>query len=151
VLGEQSREIVDAAELMACELATNCVRHARTDFELVIHSDDQIRIEVRDTGAGRPRPRSPTPREPSGRGLRIVEAMSSAWGVVPASSGKTVWFTLPQQPRASDARSRSVAAGDGPAAAAARPERPRRRQRESRRAQATPGFGRVPRFVRLPG
>jgi anti-sigma regulatory factor (Ser/Thr protein kinase) len=127
-LREQSPAIVDAAELMACELATNCVRHARTDFELAIHSRDQIRVEVRDTGPGRPQPRSPAPREPSGRGLRIVEAMSSTWGVVRASSGKTVWFTLPHQPRASDARVRSVAAGEHSAPAGARAERSRRRR-----------------------
>ena len=53
-----------------------------------------------DGGEGRPRLLSPSPRELSGRGLRIVEAMSDAWGVQPTSTGKTVWFTLPQ-PRAS--------------------------------------------------
>jgi anti-sigma regulatory factor (Ser/Thr protein kinase) len=129
-LREQSRELVDAAELMACELATNCVRHARTDFELAIRSDCQIRIEVRDTGQGEPRPRSPTPREPSGRGLRIVEAMSSTWGVIPSPSGKTVWFTLPQQPRASNEPSRSAAAGDRPPAA-----------RDGRHSAGEPGTG----------
>jgi anti-sigma regulatory factor (Ser/Thr protein kinase) len=95
-LVDQPLEITQAAELMASELATNCVRHARTDFELVIRSRDQIRIEVRDTGDGRPTPLSPAPRDPSGRGLLIVEAMSDEWGVIPASDGKTVWFTLPQ-------------------------------------------------------
>jgi anti-sigma regulatory factor (Ser/Thr protein kinase) len=129
-LREQSREVVDAAELMACELATNCVRHARTDFELAIRSDGQIRVEVRDKGQGRPRLRSPTPREPSGRGLRIVEAMSSTWGVIPSPSGKTVWFTLPQQPRASNEPSRSAAAGDRPGTA-----------RDRRHAAGEPGTG----------
>jgi anti-sigma regulatory factor (Ser/Thr protein kinase) len=150
-LREHSREVIDAAELMACELATNCVRHARTDFELVIRSHDQIRVEVRDTGQGRPRPRSPTPREPSGRGLRIVEAMSSTWGIIPSSNGKTVWFTLP---RASNATSRSGAAGERPAAEGTDPERPGRERRDARsprRARMTPRSGRVPLLVRLPG
>jgi anti-sigma regulatory factor (Ser/Thr protein kinase) len=88
---------VEAAELMASELATNCVRHAHTGFEMTIHSDGQIRVEVRDTGEGRPKLLSPTPREVSGRGLRIVEAMSDDWGVIPASNGKAVWFTLSQR------------------------------------------------------
>lgn len=112
VLSGQSREIVDAAEVMACELATNCVRHARTDFELTIHSQGQIRVEVRDTGQGRPMPRSPTLEEPTGRGLRIVEAMSDSWGVIPFSDGKTVWFTLPQRPRMADEASLSTAASE---------------------------------------
>jgi anti-sigma regulatory factor (Ser/Thr protein kinase) len=99
VLSDHSRETVEAAELMASELATNCVRHARTDFELAIHAKGQVRIEVRDAGEGRPRVLSPAPREPSGRGLRIVEAMADAWGVVPGSEGKAVWFTLPQPER----------------------------------------------------
>jgi len=94
VLNDQSPEVVDAAELMACELATNCVQHARTDFELTIRDRDPIRIEVRDENRGRPVPRSPKPEEPSGRGLRIVEAMSDSWGIKASSTGKTVWFAL---------------------------------------------------------
>jgi hypothetical protein len=94
VLRDQSREVVDAAELMACELATNCVQHARSDFELAIHSKEQIRVEVRDMNRRRPVLRFPAPEDPSGRGLRIVDAMSDAWGIIPATDGKTVWFAL---------------------------------------------------------
>lgn len=94
-LREDARELVDAAELMACELATNCVQHARTDFELAISErPGEVRVEVSDAGRGRPTLRSPTVLEPSGRGLRIVEALSKAWGVVPDEGGTLVWFTL---------------------------------------------------------
>lgn len=95
-LRHHASEVVDAAELMACELATNCVRHAHTEFELAIDTQDPIRVEVRDSGRGRPRLRSPTSKEPSGRGLLIVEALSAQWGVTPSPPGKTVWFTLPR-------------------------------------------------------
>jgi anti-sigma regulatory factor (Ser/Thr protein kinase) len=94
VLRDQSREVVDAAELMACELATNCVQHAHCDFELVIHAQGRIRVEVRDTNQGRPVVGYPAPEDRSGRGLRIVEAMSDNWGIIPSTSGKTVWFAL---------------------------------------------------------
>jgi serine/threonine-protein kinase RsbW len=44
--------------------------------------------------------RFPAPTEPSGRGLRIVEALARAWGTVDSPGGKTVWFTLPSQAKA---------------------------------------------------
>jgi anti-sigma regulatory factor (Ser/Thr protein kinase) len=111
VLWDQPREIVDAAELMACELATNCIRHAHTDFELAIHTQDQIRIEVRDAAHGLPMLRSPTPQQPSGRGLQIIQAMSHKWGIVPAANGKTVWFTLPVGPAPAPTNSAGEPAG----------------------------------------
>jgi anti-sigma regulatory factor (Ser/Thr protein kinase) len=160
VLVDQPLEIVQAAELMASELATNCVRHARTDFELVIRSQGQIRIEVRDTGEGRPTPLTPAPRELSGRGLLIVEAMSDAWGVIPASSGKTVWFTLPQ-PRASSEASRSAASSRGGAEergrrgadASEQPDRLRSGQTEARARtcarRGRPAYGRRARARRV--
>jgi anti-sigma regulatory factor (Ser/Thr protein kinase) len=87
-------ELIDAAELMISELASNCVRHAQTDFEVRISARDEVRIEVRDSGEGAPRVLSPTPREPTGRGLRIVAAMSRRWGVIAEPKGKVVWFTV---------------------------------------------------------
>ena len=94
VLSEQSPDVAEAAELMACELVTNSVRHAQTGFELVIQMQNEIRIEVRDSGQGRPKLLTPRLHDAQGRGLRIVEAMSSDWGVVAMDSGKAVWFTL---------------------------------------------------------
>jgi anti-sigma regulatory factor (Ser/Thr protein kinase) len=92
---------LDAVELMVSELATNSVKHAHSDFKVSINdSGGEIRVEVRDTGRGRPVLRSPTPIEPSGRGLRIVEALSRAWGTVDSPNGKTVWFTLPSKAKA---------------------------------------------------
>jgi anti-sigma regulatory factor (Ser/Thr protein kinase) len=97
-LDGQHPEIVEAAELMVSELATNSIRHAHTGFELTIHCKDEIRVEVRDTAGGQPVLRFPTPAQPSGRGLQIVEAMSEAWGVIPSDGGKTVWFALAGKP-----------------------------------------------------
>ena len=98
VLSDQSREVLDAAELMTTELATNCVQHAQTCFELAIDAAQrEIRVEVRDVGSGRPTRRSPAPTRPHGPGPAIVEAMSDTWGIEPSPRGKTVWFTLPQR------------------------------------------------------
>ncbi len=89
-------DTVDAIELMVSELATNCIRHTQTEFELILERTPQgVRIEVADRGRGAPQMRSPTIDEPTGRGLRIVEMLSDAWGVEFApQGGKTVWFTL---------------------------------------------------------
>jgi anti-sigma regulatory factor (Ser/Thr protein kinase) len=93
--------LVDAVELMVSELATNSVKHAHSDFKVSINdSGGEIRVEVRDTGRGRPVLRFPAPTEPSGRGLRIVEALSRAWGTVDSPRGKSVWFTLPSKAEA---------------------------------------------------
>ena len=93
-LADREAELIDAAELMTSELASNCVRHAGSDFEVAISSRDEVRIEVRDEGGGNPQVLSPRPDQPSGRGLAIVQALSDRWGVIPAGEGKTVWFAL---------------------------------------------------------
>jgi anti-sigma regulatory factor (Ser/Thr protein kinase) len=143
VLSDQDREIVDAAELMACELATNCVRHAHTEFELAIHVQGEIRVEVRDTNHGQPVPGSPAPVEPSGRGLLIVEAMSDAWGVTPSSTGKTVWFAL--QPPGTTEAAKTAASRKGEAEDGDHPGRHISGQREpprTNRARGTPNRAR---------
>ncbi len=110
LLSDQPREIVEAAELMTSELATNSVRHARSDFELAIHLlRDEIRVELSDHGQGQPVLRSPTPQERSGRGLRMVQALSEDWGITPSPNGKLVWFTLPLRTHAGEHKSRSTA------------------------------------------
>lgn len=80
---------------MVSELATNAVKHARTGFSLVVEErDDGVRIEVTDHGPGTPRKRSPSPQEPSGRGLLIVQALSDDWGIVEEQHGKAVWLSI---------------------------------------------------------
>jgi serine/threonine-protein kinase RsbW len=99
LLGDAPAETIATIELMVSELVTNCVRHTDSDFELTIdHAPEQIHVEVSDLGAGTPAARSPLPSEPTGRGLRIVETLSGAWGVRPRETqGKTVWFTVETQ------------------------------------------------------
>jgi anti-sigma regulatory factor (Ser/Thr protein kinase) len=140
VLDGRPREIAEAAELMTSELATNCVRHARTDFELTVRDGAQLRIELRDTGPGEPRRQRPAPRDLSGRGLLIVDRMSDDWGVVHGTRGKTVWFSLDERVRAG---------AEKPAHGA---EAGVRRGRWDTRAAATPGGrGRGPAAQRVTG
>ena len=91
---------LDAIELMVSELATNCVRHVGSGYLISIAAGPrEIRIDVTDYGDGAPVLRAPGPAEPSGRGLQIVKALSSSWGIERADgAGKTVWFTVPAAP-----------------------------------------------------
>ncbi|MCW3030812.1 MAG: hypothetical protein JWM66_945 [Solirubrobacterales bacterium] len=91
----QPQELVDVAELLTSELATNAILHGASGFELKVEVDRKIRVEVCDTGGGRPAVLQAGPHDRSGRGLGLVQALSSAWGVIPSSTGKTVWYELP--------------------------------------------------------
>jgi anti-sigma regulatory factor (Ser/Thr protein kinase) len=91
------KEIADRAALMVSELATNAVRHGGSDFEVLVElTDDELYVEIADSGGGSPTVRRALPLDASGRGLHIVESLSDKWGVRPATSGlgKIVWFTL---------------------------------------------------------
>ncbi len=134
VLEAQPRDLVDVAELLTSELATNAIRHGESGFEVKIEVDKKIRVEVRDEGAGRPSVVSAGPKDPSGRGLGIVEALSSAWGVIPTANGKTVWYELPlaaKQERSSSSVSAEHPTGRASGSASSRSSRGRVRQRGS--------------------
>ena len=90
------QDIVEKAELMVSELATNALHHTTDSFTVnVTTTEDHIRVAVTDTGGGRPEKRSPSSLEPSGRGLQVVEALADHWDVTPARPvGKTVAFVL---------------------------------------------------------
>ena len=85
---------------MVSELATNCIRHTDSGFDLTItRAGGDIRVEATDGAGGRPEMRSPKPTDPSGRGLKIIDMLSAEWGVDHgATAGKTVWFTVPDTP-----------------------------------------------------
>ena len=93
-LARHRRELVPHdIVLVAGELATNAVRHARTPFSVTLTSlDGVVVVSVRD-GVDSPPPVTVVGvHEISGRGLRIVAAYTSAWGVVAEpEGGKSVW------------------------------------------------------------
>ena len=92
---EASPEQVEAAVLLVSELATNAVVHAHSRLRLtVLFRDGVIRIEVRDDDPALPRTVQPDPLRPGGRGIMLVDLLSSDWGVNGNDLGKTVWFEL---------------------------------------------------------
>jgi anti-sigma regulatory factor (Ser/Thr protein kinase) len=91
-----SADLRQEAILLVSELATNAVLHGRTEFEVLAKlSPQRLRIEVADGNARPPSPVMVPARSTSGRGLAIVQQVSSAWGVEQHDAGKIVWFELP--------------------------------------------------------
>lgn len=95
-------DLVEVAELAVSELATNVVLHARTDFgvEVTPLGDDRVRVSVTDGSPSVPVVQPATAGAALGRGLRLVEELSDAWGVEridnedPTGPGKVVWFEV---------------------------------------------------------
>ena len=91
-------EQLDVVTLLVSEVVTNAIVHAGTEVEVSVElTEDAVRIEVTDKEADlTPMPRDATDDETSGRGLALVEAMASAWGVETRPGGKVVWFEVPR-------------------------------------------------------
>ena len=88
--------LLDDALLVASELATNAVTHAHSSCRIRLSlQDTALRIDVIDTGAGTPEPQPASFTEEHGRGLHLIGALTTAWGlqVIPGG-GKVVWAEL---------------------------------------------------------
>ena len=55
---------------------------------------DRLRVCVHDSSPAARGVRRYAADATTGRGLRLVESMSSQWGVADASFGKTIWFEI---------------------------------------------------------
>lgn len=90
------RSLISAAALLTSELATNAVIHAESPFSVdVANTGHGIHVTVRDPSPDSVQLRDPSQIDDHGRGLRVVDAVSSAWGSEPVSGdGKAVWFEL---------------------------------------------------------
>jgi hypothetical protein len=85
-LPDLTRSARDDVLLLVSELVTNAVRHGAPDVVLSLRlSADRIIATVQ-----------PTLERPTGRGLLIVAATSSDWGVDQrlGKAGKTVWVEV---------------------------------------------------------
>lgn len=99
-----AEHVGDAADngtlaLLTSELVANGVLHARTHLHLGITAgDDHVLVTCADDDtSGTPAVPAPDHGRPSGRGLMLVNAMASEWGVLRSEGGKTVWFTVPRR------------------------------------------------------
>lgn len=81
--------------IVVTELVENVVKHTGDggDLNLLLRPGTVV-IEVADTSSQPPVLKEPDLRRASGRGLRMIDALASRWGVRPKSDGKVVWVEL---------------------------------------------------------
>ena len=100
-------EHADLVELIVSELVTNAIQHGHGKIGISLsYTHGDLWIEVTDQGPERPRLRHPSPDDTSGRGLALIEALTTlkggALGCIDPTSGpgKTVYAAVPLPPAA---------------------------------------------------
>ena len=88
--------LAHVALLLTSELATNALLHARSEFGITAQyrEGECLRVEVVDGNSRRPVVATIAPDATSGRGLNVVRALASSWGIEEHPDGKVVWFEL---------------------------------------------------------
>ena len=82
-------------ELIVSELVTNSVRAESPTVHVTLSLHEAtLLLSVGDEAAGWPEQREAGVHDTGGRGLPLVSAISSSWGVRMLETGKTVWAEL---------------------------------------------------------
>ena len=90
--------LVDLATLLVSEVVTNSILHAGTEMRLSCRRRGAgIRIEVFDGSSLVPSVRHYDAEATTGRGLGLVSALATSWGVDCENNGKTLWFELDER------------------------------------------------------
>jgi hypothetical protein len=88
-------DLLEDARLLTSEMVTNAVLHGASAFRVHVDTDaDRVRITVEDATPHEVVPRQPDRDALTGRGMVIVEALSSRWGCDVVGVGKAVWAEL---------------------------------------------------------
>jgi serine/threonine-protein kinase RsbW len=89
--------------LCVCELASNAVLHScsrepggQFTVRVSVSAGGRIRAEVVDRGG--PWKPGPAPDEEHGRGLLIVAALATRWGVTGSEAGRSAWLEVDPSP-----------------------------------------------------
>jgi two-component sensor histidine kinase len=83
--------------LVVSELATNVLVHAHTPFGVTLVGDDDhlVVLTVRDDSTSLPARRTAQATDAGGRGLQLVDTLSTHWGVNTDGAGsKAVWASF---------------------------------------------------------
>jgi anti-sigma regulatory factor (Ser/Thr protein kinase) len=89
------RELLDDTLIVVDEPVSNSVVHAATPIVVTLeYAAGTCRCAVTDRCASGPMPRLLERADGSGRGLRIVNAIATSWGVERSDAGTTVWVEV---------------------------------------------------------
>ena len=93
---DMPRDLQTTAQLLTSELVTNALQHGDGAIELQLRADPTaLRVEVSDESPERPQRMNASAGSVSGRGMLLVEALASSWGILShPGDGKAVWFEL---------------------------------------------------------
>lgn len=90
-----AKPLLDEAVLLVSELVTNSLLHGGPPIVVAVECDGSgLQVRVRDGSRDLPEPRHPSFNDEGGRGLELVDLLSSEWGIDPRPDGKHVWFVL---------------------------------------------------------
>lgn len=90
-----ARDLVEIAQLLTSELVTNALQHGAGSISIeVARSRNLLRVSVDDESEDPPQRTAAGAGDDRGRGLMLVESLSSRWGVTARERGKRVWFEL---------------------------------------------------------
>ncbi|MBQ0850282.1 SpoIIE family protein phosphatase [Streptomyces sp. BH-SS-21] len=92
--------LTDTAELVVTELVTNAIRHSDgAALFLTLHlTSTSLTVELADHSQALPLARQAGPTDENGRGLGLIDALSTNWGTRIHSQGKSVWSTMDTSP-----------------------------------------------------
>ena len=84
------------AALLTSELVSNAIKHERGESVLLVINGacGVLRVDVHDTSRALPVAMDVPADAETGRGLMLVDSLSSEWGFYRTPTGKAVYFTL---------------------------------------------------------
>lgn len=90
-----SHELLADTLIVVDELVSNSVLHAATPMVVTLEYESHVvRCSVSDRCASGPMPRVVERADGTGRGLRLVNAIATRWGVERSHAGTTVWAEI---------------------------------------------------------
>ena len=88
-------ELRDSTVLLTSEVVTSAFLYGRNRTRIVVSASvDRVRVEVTDDRVSLPRREGQDIEDLSGRGIALVEALATRWGVREHDGARTVWFEV---------------------------------------------------------